>query len=105
MENAAAYRPVIVAYRNGAPVRLEQLGRVIDSIENNKALAWFNGERGVMLAIQRQPGTNTVQVVDNIRKLLPTFRKEIPRRSICRWRSTPRRASAARSATCSSRWR
>ena len=78
LENAAAYRPVIVAYRNGAPVRLEQLGRVIDSIENNKALAWFNGERGVMLAIQRQPGTNTVQVVDNIRKLLPTFRKEIP---------------------------
>ena len=54
------------------------LGRVIDSVENNKALAWFNGERGVMLAIQRQPGTNTVQVVDNIRKLLPTFRKEIP---------------------------
>ncbi len=76
--NAAAYRPIIVAWKNGNPVRLEELGHVIDSVENNKAVAWFDGVRGVILAIQRQPGTNTVQVVDNIKKLLPVFSKEIP---------------------------
>ena len=76
--NAAAYRPMIVAYRNGNPVRLEQLGRVIDGVENDKAAAWANGERSVMLGVQRQPGANTVQVVDNVRKLLPVFQKEIP---------------------------
>jgi len=76
--NAAGYRPMIVAYRNGNPVRLEQLGRVIDGVENDKAAAWGNGVRGVMLGVQRQPGANTVQVVDNVRKLLPVFQKEIP---------------------------
>ena len=76
--DAAAYRPLIVAYRNGSPVRLEQLGRVIDSVQNDKVANWFNGKRGMVIAIQRQPGTNTVEVVDNIRKLLPTFKQEIP---------------------------
>jgi hydrophobic/amphiphilic exporter-1 (mainly G- bacteria), HAE1 family len=76
--DAAAYRPLIVAYRNGSPVRLESLGRVIDSVQNDKIANWFNGKRGMVLAIQRQPGTNTVEVVDNIRKLLPTFRQQIP---------------------------
>ncbi|MBZ5543041.1 MAG: efflux RND transporter permease subunit [Acidobacteriia bacterium] len=76
--NAAAYRPMIVAYRQGAPVRLEALGRVIDSVQNDKVANWFNGKRGMVLAIQRQPGTNTVEVVDNIRGLMPTFRHEIP---------------------------
>jgi HAE1 family hydrophobic/amphiphilic exporter-1 len=76
--NAAAYRPLIVAWRNGMPVRLEQLGNVIDGVENDKIIAWFNGVRGVILAIQRQPGTNTVEVVDNIKQLLPIFRSEIP---------------------------
>jgi hydrophobic/amphiphilic exporter-1 (mainly G- bacteria), HAE1 family len=76
--NAAAYRPIIVAWRNGNPVRLEQLGRVIDGVENQHTAAWFNGTRCVILAIQRQPGTNTVQVVDNVLKLLPVFRSAIP---------------------------
>ena len=76
--NAAAYRPLIVAYRNGSPVRLEELGRVIDSVENDKAANWYNNERAVVLAIQRQPGTNTVEVVDSIKKLLPVFRIQIP---------------------------
>lgn len=76
--DAAAYRPVIVAYRNGNPVRLEELGKVIDSVENDKAASWFNSTRSVVLAIRRQPGTNTVEVVDGIKKLLPTFRSEIP---------------------------
>jgi HAE1 family hydrophobic/amphiphilic exporter-1 len=78
LTEAAAYRPLIVAYRNGSPVRLEALGRVLDSVQNDKAANWFNNERAMVLAIQRQPGTNTVEVVDNIRRLLPTFRSEIP---------------------------
>lgn len=78
LRNAAAYRPLIVAYRNGAPVRLEQLGQVIDSVQNNKVVTWYNGTQSMVLAIQRQPGTNTIDVVDNIQRLLPTFRKEIP---------------------------
>ncbi len=76
--NAAAYRPLIVAYRGGSPVRLEKLGRVIDSVENDKVANWYNNERSVVLAIQRQPGTNTVEVVDSIKKLLPVFRMQIP---------------------------
>ncbi len=78
LATAEAYRPIIVAWRNGSPVRLEQLGRVIDSVENDKVIAWFNNTRGVILAVQRQPGTNTVEVVDSIHRLLPAFRREIP---------------------------
>ncbi len=76
--NAAAYRPLIVAYRNGSPVRLDQIGQVIDSVENNKAASWYNNTRAIVLAIQRQPGTNTIEVVDSIKKLLPQFRALIP---------------------------
>jgi len=75
---AAAYRSIIVSYKNGVPTRLDQLGRVIDGVENDKTIAWFNGVRGMILAIQRQPGTNTVEVVNNIKALLPQFRSEIP---------------------------
>ncbi|NLI28556.1 MAG: efflux RND transporter permease subunit [Nitrospiraceae bacterium] len=78
LNDAASYRPLIVAYRNGNPVRLEELGRVIDSVENDKIAAWYTGTRGIVLAIQRQPGTNTVEIVDNIKKLLPTLREQIP---------------------------
>jgi HAE1 family hydrophobic/amphiphilic exporter-1 len=78
LTDAAAYRPLIVAYRNGSPVRLEQLGQVIDSVQNNKVANWFNTTRAEVLAIRRQPGTNTVEVVDNIKKLLPSFRSQIP---------------------------
>ncbi len=76
--DAAAYRKLIVAYRNGSPVRLEQLGRVIDSVENDKIASWFNGTRGIVLAIQKQPGSNTVAVVDAVKALLPTFRAQMP---------------------------
>jgi HAE1 family hydrophobic/amphiphilic exporter-1 len=78
LQDAAAFRPMIVAYRNGNPVRLEQLGQVLDSVQNDKGGAWFNSERAVLLAIQRQPGANTVQVVDDIKKLLPQFRDSLP---------------------------
>ena len=80
--NAAAYRPLIVAYHANGVTRLQDLGTVIDSVENNKIASWFNtskaSTRSVILAIQRQPGTNTVEVVDSIKKLLPTFRAQMP---------------------------
>ncbi|RJQ14401.1 MAG: acriflavine resistance protein B [Nitrospiraceae bacterium] len=76
--DAASYRPLIVAYRNGSPVRLEELGNVIDSVENNKVASWYNNTRAIVLAVQRQPGTNTVEVVDSIKDLLPSFRARMP---------------------------
>ncbi|UFP95128.1 efflux RND transporter permease subunit [Gloeobacter morelensis] len=76
--NAAAFRPLVVAYRNGSPVRLEQLGKVIDSVENDKVAGWYNGTRSITLGVQRQPGVNTIAVVDAIEALLPTFRSQIP---------------------------
>ena len=78
LKNAAAFRPLIVAYRNGNPVRLQEVANVIDSVQNDKAAAWFKGTRGVILAVQRQPGVNTVAVVDAIKKQLPTLRAQIP---------------------------
>ena len=78
LNNARGYEPIIVAYRNGAPVRLSQLGRVFDSVQNDKVAAWYNGTRGVVLAVQRQPGTNTIEIVDAVRKILPTFETQLP---------------------------
>jgi HAE1 family hydrophobic/amphiphilic exporter-1 len=78
LNNADAYRPLIVAYRNGSPIRLGDVGRVIDSVENDKTASWYNNVRNIGLAIFRQPGTNTVEVVDSIRKLLPSFRAQMP---------------------------
>ena len=76
--SAAAYRPMIVAYRNGSPVRLEQLGHVIDGVQTDKVASWYNDERAVVLAIQKQPGTNTIEVVDSINRILPAFRSQLP---------------------------
>jgi len=76
--DAAAFRPVVVAYRNGSPVRLQELGRVIDSTQNDKVAAWFNGKRSIILAVQRQPGVNTIETVDRIKALLPAFRSQVP---------------------------
>src|SRR5580658_6279571 len=78
LEKALQYRPIVVAYRNGVPVRLEQLASVLDSVENDKVIALMNNHPTVMLGINRQPGTNTVEVVDNVNALLPEFRKELP---------------------------
>ncbi len=78
LNDAAAYRPVIVAYRNGSPVRLQEVGEAIDSVESNKIASWYKDRRAIVLAIQRQPGTNTIEVVDSIKKLLPTFRTQLP---------------------------
>jgi len=76
--DAAAFRPVIVSYRNGAPIRVGELGRVVDSVQSDKVAAWFKDRRGIVLAIFRQPGTNTIEVVDAVKQLMPTFRAEVP---------------------------
>ena len=76
--DAKAFQSIIVTYRNGSPVRLGEVGRVIDSVQSDKVAAWFKDKRGIVLAIQRQPGTNTIEVVDAIKQLLPTFRAEVP---------------------------
>ena len=78
LTQAEAYRPLIVSYKNGSPVRLQELGRVINSVENDKAAAWFIDKRALVLAVQRQPGTNTVKVATSVRELLPTFRSQLP---------------------------
>src|SRR3977135_3683337 len=79
---AAQYKPLVVAYRNGSPVRLEELGNVIDSVEDDKTASWFytpeGTQRAIILGIQRQPGTNTIAVTDAVKNLLPTFRAELP---------------------------
>ena len=78
IEHAADYRDVIVAYRNGAPIKLNQVARVIDSVENDKVASWYNDSRAIVLAIQRQPDANTVEVVDLVRAKLPLMRAQIP---------------------------
>jgi HAE1 family hydrophobic/amphiphilic exporter-1 len=75
---ASDYRDVVVAYRNGAPIKLNQIARVIDSVENDRVATSFNDARAIVLAIQRQPDANTVQVVDLVRQSLPTMRAQVP---------------------------
>jgi len=82
LESADAFRDIVVAYRNGAPVRLGEIAEVLDSVQNRRVASWFykdgKGSRAIILAIQRQPGTNTVEVVDRIRALLPQLKNLIP---------------------------
>ncbi len=78
LENAAAYRPLIVAYRNGAPVRLDEVAAVHDDVEDNKRANWLVDKRAIILAIQRQPGANTIQTVDSIKAILPAFQEKLP---------------------------
>ena len=78
MTNAEEYRKVVVAYRNGVPVPLDAVARVIDSVENDKIASWFNENRAIVLAIQRQPDANTVAVVDLVRERLPQYRAMVP---------------------------
>ena len=78
LPNAAAFRDLIVAWRNGAPVRLGDVANVLDSVENIRTASWHNGTRAIVMAVQRQPDANTVEVVDRVRALLPTFRAQLP---------------------------
>ena len=78
LSDAAGFRQLVVSYRNGAPVRLGDLGRVLDDVQNNRAAAWYTGTRGVILAIQRQPGTNTVAVADAVKALMAQLKTQVP---------------------------
>jgi HAE1 family hydrophobic/amphiphilic exporter-1 len=78
LSDASVYRPLIVAYRNGAPVRLDQIASVRDGVEDRYVANWVNGVPGIMLSVQRQPGTNTIDIVNRIRKLIPGFYSIVP---------------------------
>jgi HAE1 family hydrophobic/amphiphilic exporter-1 len=78
IDRAAGYMPVIVSWQNGAPVRVADVAKAIDSVENDKAAAWLDGTRTIVLAIQRQPDANTVEVVDRIRAVLPSITTDMP---------------------------
>ncbi len=78
MDKAADYKHVIVAWRNGSPVRLDEIAKVYDSVENDKIATWFNGTRAIVLAIYKQPDANTVAVVDGVLAKLPALRAQIP---------------------------
>ncbi len=78
LANAGAYRPLIVSWKNGAPVRLEEVATPIDSVENNKIASWNVDKRAIVLAIQRQPGANTIETVDAIKRILPSFQAKLP---------------------------
>src|SRR5437762_3072626 len=78
LQNAEQFRPLVVTYRNGAPVRLQDLGSVLDDVQDNKSAAWFNGNRAIVLAIQRQPGTNTVAVAGRVRAVMQTLKQQLP---------------------------
>ncbi|MGH7809489.1 MAG: efflux RND transporter permease subunit, partial [Candidatus Binatia bacterium] len=76
--NAAAYQSLVITYRNGAPVRIQDIGNAVDGVENKRVASWFNGKRAVILGVQRQPGANVVEVVDAVKQLVPTLRAQIP---------------------------
>jgi HAE1 family hydrophobic/amphiphilic exporter-1 len=78
LTNADAFKPMVVAYRNGAPVRIQDIGTAVDSVENSRVGSWFKGQRAVILGVQRQPGANVVEVVDAVKEILPGLRAQIP---------------------------
>ena len=78
LTSAAPYRSIIIAYRGGNPVRLADVGTAIDGVESDKTAAWYVDQRSVILAIQRQPGTNTVEVAGDVKQLLPAFQSQLP---------------------------
>jgi HAE1 family hydrophobic/amphiphilic exporter-1 len=78
MQNAAEFRKLIIAYRNGAAVRLGDVANVLDDIENNKSVSYYNRERSVNLFVQRQPGTNTMEIAQRVKEKLEEIRKGLP---------------------------
>jgi len=78
LTGAAEFAPLVVAWRDGAPVRLRDLGNVIDSVQDTRTAAWFNDTRGIVLAVQRQPGTNTVAVAQRIREAMARIETQLP---------------------------
>ena len=79
LADAAHWNNQIIAYRNGAPVRIQDVGRAIDGYQNVLAASWYNGKRSIVLSVQRQPGSNTIQIVDAINKVIPRFIQSMPK--------------------------
>ncbi len=75
---ASAYKPVIVAYRNGAPIKIVDIARIVDGLENDKAAAWYQKTPAVVLDIQRQPGANVIDVVQQIKREIPRLQRALP---------------------------
>ena len=78
LDNAAAFSDLIIATRDGHPVRLGDVTRVIDSVEVTRTASWYDGARAILLAVQRQPDANTVEVVDRVKAMLPSFDNQLP---------------------------
>jgi hydrophobe/amphiphile efflux-1 (HAE1) family protein len=78
LTDASQFENQVVAYRNGAPVRVKDVARVLDGVENKYQASWYDGRRAIVLAIQRQPGSNTIKVVDEVRRILPDFLRQLP---------------------------
>lgn len=78
LQNAKEYNDLILTYRNGSPLFLKNIGKAIDSVANNKIAAWYRDKPGIILAIQKQPDTNTIEIVDGIKEVLPLLRRQIP---------------------------
>ena len=78
LNRAADFNPLIVAYKDGKPVRFADIGRAEDGVENERVLSWYNGDRAELLAVYRQPGANTVEVVEKLKEMLPSIEKEAP---------------------------
>jgi multidrug efflux pump len=78
LSSGAQYGPIIIAYRNGAPVRLSDVAKIVDGAENTKLAAWVNADPAIVLNIQRQPGTNIIGVVDTVQALLPQIKASLP---------------------------
>ena len=81
--NAEGYRQAVVSYRNGAPVRLKDLGTIIDGVEDDKTSSWSYGKempetRGINLMVMRQPNSNTIEVIDKVKELMPMFKAQLP---------------------------
>ena len=78
LQNAKEYNDLILTYRNGSPLFLKNIGKAVDSVANNKIAAWYRDKPGIILAIQKQPDTNTIEIVDGIKEVLPLLRRQIP---------------------------
>lgn len=79
LTGAADFNKQIIAYRNGAPVRLSDVGRAVDGVQNARVAGWYNGTRAIILMVKRQPGTNTIAITDQVKKLLPQFEETLPK--------------------------
>ncbi|HEX4271322.1 MAG TPA: efflux RND transporter permease subunit, partial [Rhizomicrobium sp.] len=96
--DAKAWQRQIIAWRDGAPVRFADIGTAIDSVENNRTATWLDGKRAIVLSIQRQPGSNTIDIVNSINSIIPRFQSSLPssvRLSVIYDRSQSIRASVA----------